>query len=406
MLKIRVDDISPRLSYTFDFIFTERGVEYIFVTDDTSSVDFEYTEGFSKLLYDTSIKDQVLKRDSWKGVECLSFEGIADPFASIFYVLTRYEEYLNKEKDQYDRFPFDRSILGKDWVMKAMCDRWASAILNELNLEGETGYQGLQPSFDIDNAFAYKHKEGSRKFLSTSKDIVTGNSKRLKERKAVTNGEKDPYDTFDRIIEISKQFPLTRVFWLCGKWAKKDRNLSIQHPEHQKLIQSVSENVEVGLHPSFASFLEDSVIISEKNDLEGVLSKTIESSRQHFLRFQLPETFQQLQAIGFKHEHTMGFAEHVGFRCGTARPHFWFDLSKNEGTDLCIHPFVYMDGTLREYMGLTINQCKEIISELHAEVREYGGVFSFIWHNETIGDYGLWEGWSAVLDYTLNLDHE
>ena len=98
----------------------------------------------------------------------------------------------------------------------------------------------------------------------------------------------------------------------------------------------------------------------------------------------------------------MGFAEHVGFRCGTGRAHFWFDLKLNTMTNLTIHPFAYMDGTLHEYMKLTIEESKTKIDQLREELRTFGGDFVFIWHNETIGDYGKWNGWSAVLDYTIN----
>ena len=99
----------------------------------------------------------------------------------------------------------------------------------------------------------------------------------------------------------------------------------------------------------------------------------------------------------------MGFADHVGFRAGTARPFKWFDLTKNVVTNLTVHPFVFMDGTLNEYMKLNPEEAIKRIDVLYQEVVACGGEYSFIWHNETIGDYGIWKGWSKVFEYSVSL---
>jgi hypothetical protein len=63
-----------------------------------------------------------------------------------------------------------------------------------------------------------------------------------------------------------------------------------------------------------------------------------------------------------------------------------------------------MDGTLNEYLKLTPKEAIKKIQLLFDEVKKYGGQFSFIWHNETIGNYGIWKDWSEVFDFSLDLN--
>ncbi len=52
-------------------------------------------------------------------------------------------------------------------------------------------------------------------------------------------------------------------------------------------------------------------------------------------------------------------------------------------------------------MKLTPEDAIHEISILAEEVKNFGGEFSFIWHNETIGDYGNWKGWSKVFKFSI-----
>jgi hypothetical protein len=98
----------------------------------------------------------------------------------------------------------------------------------------------------------------------------------------------------------------------------------------------------------------------------------------------------------------MGYAETTGFRMGTARQTPWFNLKTNEITSLQLQPFCYMDGTLNEYMKLSPNQAIKEVKRLKALVKEYGGTFSFIWHNETLGFKHHWKGWESVFEESVS----
>lgn len=403
-VKIKVDAITPRLSYTFDFVFAQREIPYQF-TMEGSSYDFDYTKnGYaSDLLYNELI---VVNPAFDKEQQAFVFGDKVDPIASIFYVLTRMEEYSSSELDLHDRFTAKQSGLTKHNLLdKAICDRWAVQLLRKIGVAIPAQNTCFEPTFDIDNTYAYKYKSGMRRTLSIWKDRMKRNKVRLAERKAVEQGADDPYDTFESIEQIVRKYS-GRIFWLVESNGKYDRNLSIEREEHKALIKRMSNAGAVGIHPSYKSFGSPSMIRKEKEKLGAIIGTEIENSRQHFLRFSLPESYRTLLQVGIKHDYTMGFADNVGFRAGTARSFYWYDLLLEQQTDLMVHPFVYMDGTLNEYLKLQPEAAKKKIDALFSEVEEYGGTFRFIWHNETIGEYNHWKGWKSVLDYTLSLHHE
>jgi hypothetical protein len=166
----------------------------------------------------------------------------------------------------------------------------------------------------------------------------------------------------------------------------------------------MSSFCEIGIHPSVKSNSYDFYLHNEIERLEQITGEKVKNSRQHFLILKFPYTYQTLINQEITDDYTMGYSDLVGFRAGTARPYKWFDLLKNEVTNLTIHPIAFMDGTLNEHMKLTPAEAIEKIESLYHEVCQFGGDFCFIWHNETIGDYGIWKGWSEVFEYSINLN--
>ena len=426
MLNIFVTDLNERMKYTFDFIFKERGVryklwynynEFIHLNEprlNYSNTIFEdvLTIEPSSVLYDKDIGNYAIDKNLFYKEYCLSFNGKTDPIASVFYILTRMEEYTTIQRDKWGRFEGKNSVLYRfGWHEQVICDRWALDFIYWLKEKGlikphiKKPHVRILPTFDIDNAYAYKHKGIWRTILSNTKDFLLGRQKRLIERQKVQTGShRDPYDTYDRIYALKEEGIDFKMFWLLGDFATYDRNISHRHKRHRRLIQRMRTACEIGIHPSVKSNNYEFFLHSEIERLEKIILNRVHFSRQHYLILKLPSTYETLIEQEITADYTMGFADICGFRLGTSKPVKWFNLKENTETNLMLHPFAFMDGTLNEYLKLSPVEAMAKIASLHGEVAEFGGEFSFIWHNETIGDYGKWKGWSEVFDFSIRIN--
>ena len=426
MLTIYVDEISSRLKYTLNFVFEQRGVAFQLCNDymhfkQLDGIKLNYSERQfehvlqlvpSKLLFEETIEPYEVTTGLFYQEECFCFNGVTDPLASIFFTLSRMEEYLTDQKDSLGRFPGKSSLLYQyNWHEKAMCDRWSNDFLLYLkescSLKWNPKLELVESiaTFDIDNAFAYLHKNTLRTQLATAKDYLYNRKERILDRKRVLAGEmKDPYDTYEFIQILAMSGANVLIFWLLGDYGTYDKNISHLQPNQRALILKMSEYAEIGIHASYGSNESDYQLGIEIERLNLITQKPVTKNRQHFLVLNLPMTYQSLIQQNITDDYTMGYADIVGFRAGTARVFNWFDLQTNDTTSLRIHPFTYMDGTLHEYLKLSPQEAMDKIKSLYQEICQFGGQFSYIWHNETIGDYAHWKGWKDVFTYTINLN--
>src|SRR5690554_8077744 len=87
------------------------------------------------------------------------------------------------------------------WLDKLIVERWSEQFIAFIEtqtacvLNAQKIPFNVIPTFDIDNTYAYRLKKGWRKFMSTTKDFIKNDRKRIKERKEVLAGrKKDPYE--------------------------------------------------------------------------------------------------------------------------------------------------------------------------------------------------------------------
>ncbi|MBK8847160.1 MAG: hypothetical protein IPO27_11685 [Bacteroidetes bacterium] len=121
------------------------------------------------------------------------------------------------------------------------------------------------------------------------------------------------------------------------------------------------------------------------------------------MKIKFPSTYNNLISCGIQNDYSMGYADACGFRASTAVPFYFFDLEKNTETELLVHPIAYMDATFVFYQKKPPAQAWHEINNLHMEVKKFGGLFHYIWHNETVNDQGMWKGWQQIFLKTLQL---
>ncbi len=116
----------------------------------------------------------------------------------------------------------------------------------------------------------------------------------------------------------------------------------------------------------------------------------------------LPVTYRALLRAGIRHDYTMGYAEAIGFRAGISSPYPFFDIERNYETALMIHPFAFMDTTLKGYLKQSPDEAWQSIKQLIDTVAEAKGTLSYIFHNENLSETFGWEGWRLIYEKILH----
>lgn len=412
-LLVYTSNITPRKEYIFDFIFNQiLGVAYLLTSDaeaflqhdgpkisyTTSALADEIYFEETPLLSQTGIVKTALSFTKYDDYE-VPFAIVPsvfpfDVFAASFYLISRYEEYLNPEKDEHDRFEAKSSLAYKNgFLARPVIDEWAFKLLNSLkenfpDLKCKNREFVFQPTLDIDNAYYLKSERPLRRLLKTGKLILHKNWAALL---------RDPFDVYRQVALWDQQFSTTTMFFLLmNNKHIYDQRESKKSLLFKRLVQNLDKDFVLGLHPSYSSNENKEELASEKTALENIISKGVYVSRQHYLKLSFPDTYKNLLKINIKEDYTMVYADLPGFRASTCSPFLWYDLLEEKVTNLFIQPTAVMDQTLRRYMGLTPENAIEELKTLMQNVKHVNGTFVSLWHNESINDYGVWKNWKKV----------
>ena len=362
------------------------------------------------LLFETGISAREIIISEWKGLPVF-FPTSSDSdlpfdiFAASFFLVSRYEEYLEFQPDEYGRFNASSSFAFKNGFLQIpIIDLWVKELSKAFLKRFQTlafkrnEYKALL-TIDSDQPFAFP---GKSLFMSIGELFrnLKGNSGSM--QRTLAKGEKDPYDIFDYITgNIEKCNADARFFFPVGHYSKYDKNPSWKNDEYRKLIHLIADKYKTGLHPSFYTAGNSALVNEEAMRLKTILGKEIILSRFHYIRLFMPQSYRDIHNAGIAEDYSMGYPDEPGFRAGIARPYYFYDVVEEKQTSLKIIPFQVMDETFFNYKKLDPVASKEVISVMMNETRKVGGLFVSIWHNTSLLDNPECQGWREVFEFML-----
>lgn len=318
-----------------------------------------------------------------------------DIMETLFFHLSRYEEY-HCSHDQWNEW--DMMKEKKQWlIVNGLADQPQVDILVEAFWTAILGRQLksksiLAISHDIDHIEKFTHPFSIIRKLAGhvyNRKTLKGINDLLKDYyQTVTKKKEDPYDTFDWMLtkaDIEK-----KIYYLIGGKHTHDTPTVPNHPIFQKSLHlSRVRRYEVGLHPSYETWQDQTMMENQKILLEASCKESILLSRQHYLHFDLKKTPEILINLGIKEDSTLAYNRHLGFRCGTGFKYKLYDFSREKEWDLWEDPLVFMDSSCLHYSNHDPTAFLQNFRSFFKQ-NQYGTRLHCNFHNSTFDEAKYW----------------
>jgi hypothetical protein len=303
-------------------------------------------------------------------------------------MLSRCEEELSTRRDLHGRFEASTSIAARgNFLGRPIVDEYGLAFAQALShlmpgWEANKREMRVKLSHDIDLvglpfslSASFGHTVRRRKPWATLQDFLSVMSPVEPAYLALVRG----------VVAIASQHGLhSAVYLQAARPSAFDTGYDPRHPKFRRLLAwLLKQDIEIGIHPSYATFGSVDRLRQEVLVLSNILGTARIGGRQHYLRW-CPGSWVDWETCGLAYDSTVGYAEQIGFRAGTCIPYRPWLWKFNREADLLEIPLVVMDRTLVDYVRLQPSDALQAVKDLIARCRVVGGVFTLLWHNSSL----------------------
>lgn len=333
-----------------------------------------------------------------------------DIFASSFFMLTRWEEHVNIERDIHNRFPLKESFAYKNkfydtpvvneyveilWNMLAYLDCKQERKKRKFNiiLTHDVDY----PLFSTRNIFKTVGVD-----LIVRKSFSNAYSSFRSIIKGRINSSSDLFNTFGYLMELSEKYNLkSHFFFMSAKKSKYDYGYSLKNRFIKNLFVEIKKRGHIiGFHPGYDTYNNYKKWKEELDLLSKFTSQKIVCGRQHFLRFDPFSTWQIWEDNNMEWESSLGYPEKEGFRCGTCFEYSVFNIHKRKKLILKEKPLIAMDGGIN-YGGKNVSgEIIERALKIKNTIKKFNGDFILLWHNSSF-NIPIWKDGKKIYEEIL-----
>lgn len=323
-----------------------------------------------------------------------------DIIGSIFYLLSGYEEYVIKEKNQFGNFPHEESINFKaNFLKRPLVDEYVNILWEIMYCNCDSLLRKIEKyefttTHDIDNPFMYYNNNFYTHIKGSLGDLIKRFSFYqflIRTQSYYLQGKNDPYNTYNLLMNLSEKYGIKSTFYFKNSL----NNSSTDHPYkiNTKALNKIFINIDnrnhfIGFHPSYDTFENEKLLSEEINSFRNHctqlnVKQEIFKVRQHYLRYSTPITSLIQEKNNFKEDSTLGYSNITGFRRGTCHTFKIFDLSNRKIINIIEKPLILMEVSL-PFETNNYNEKYEISKNLVNTCKFYNGNFVLLWHNQAL----------------------
>ena len=384
------------IHYTLQLIAFNKNADFAYVsaTDDadlriTSGLDSDIPLSYTFYQYLTDLRYEAVRELAKGSYHFYTLDGKKDLLASIFYLTNSIQEYDTRVFDQYGRYPYKESVQCREgFLEKNLVQELINSFLASHPALARVQSAPRKSSFflthDIDTVYGAKNQNGDHAIKTKQYSKIP---------KLLYNhylGTPD-WINMDRIMALEDSYGFKSTFyWLVTK-DKRNADYAISEAIIQRQLSHIRERgFEIGLHKS----LSDTSLADEMLKLDV----TVAGQRYHFLKFNLPQAYDAIEAADLKLDTSLGFSEAYGFRNSYGLPIRPLDLRTHKVYDMIEVPMNVMDGSFF-YQGKTVAEAeRDLIAWLDANKTD--AVITINWHNNFFDDM-LYAGYDKLYETIL-----